>query len=128
MAGQKRFRSFIDTASFDKAWKQLGLNDEEHAVLEDAILIDPTRHPVIAGTDGLRKMRYAPRSWSTGKSGAIRVCYVYFPQHGTIILVTAYAKHQKDDLTAAEKHAINQAIARVERGLANFKVTRRRDP
>jgi hypothetical protein len=115
----KRYYSFIDLAPFDRVWKELNLDDDEHAALEDEILTDPERFPVMRGTDGLRKMRFAPRSWNTGKSGALRVLYVVFAIHGTVLLVTAYTKSEKVNLTAAEKQTINDLIGRSEQILAS---------
>ncbi len=112
MASEKRYLSFVDLAPFDRAWKQLGLDDGDHAALEELILSAPTRYPIIRGTEGLRKIRFAPQSWNTGKSGAIRVLYVVFVAYGTILLVTAYSKNEKATLTAVETRAINELIRR----------------
>lgn len=121
MANEKRYLSFVDLAPFDRAWKQLGLDDDDHAALEEQILAAPTRHPIIRGTEGLRKIRFSPRSWNTGKSGAIRVLYVIFAVHGTILLVTAYPKNEKSTLTAAETRTINDLIRRAGSALGTLK-------
>jgi hypothetical protein len=78
---------------------------------------DPTAFPVIPGTGGLRKMRFAPSRWQSGKRGAIRVCYAYFEKHWTVLLVMAYGKSRKDTLTAAEKQGISQYLAVVNHWL-----------
>jgi hypothetical protein len=75
---------------------------------------DPEGGPVIQGTGGLRKMRFSPKKWSVGKSGAVRVCYVYFKVHWTIMLIMAYGKGRKDNLTATEKRDIARYIKSVE--------------
>lgn len=82
--------------------------------LQNAIMRNPEASPVIQGTGGLRKLRFAPRHWRTGKSGAIRVCYVYFQPWWTVLLVMAYGKNRKDTLTADEKHGIAQYIRVIE--------------
>jgi hypothetical protein len=122
MAGEKKYYSFIDSGPFDRRWKALDLDDDEHAALEDTILADPVRPPVVSGTDGLRKIRFAPRRWKTGKRGAVRVCYVFYPRHNTIALLMVFAKNEKDDLTAAEKRELNRAIRRIDEALAKFSV------
>lgn len=38
--------------------------------------------------------------------------YVYYEEYGTVLLVTAYAKNQKDTLAPAEKSTIRQMIER----------------
>ncbi len=124
MADEKKYLSFIDTRPFDSAWKALVLTDDDHADLEDKILDGPFRHPVIAGTDGVRKMRYAPPSWKAGKSGALRVCYVCFLDFGTVVLLTVYPKNVKDTLSAADKRAIKQAVRNMRDSLQTFRDTR----
>ena len=66
--------------------------------------------PVIQGTGGLRKIRFAPSRWNTGKRGAVRVCYVYLQEYWTVLLVFAYGKHEKLDLTEDEKSGIKEYI------------------
>jgi len=66
-------------------------------------MLSPTSPPVIRGTGGLRKMRFAPPSWHTGKRGALRVCYVFLHEHAIVLLVGFYAKNEREDLTAQER-------------------------
>jgi hypothetical protein len=78
------------------------------------IMFGPKDAPVVAGTGGLRKLRYAPSGWSHGKRGGVRVCYVHYEALGVVLLVTAYAKGRKEDLTAGEKKTIAKLIREVE--------------
>lgn len=106
---------FIELDEFQQDWQELGLDLEEDLWdLQNAVMHDPEGSRVIQGTGGLRKMRFAPRRWKTGKSGAIRVCYVYFKPQWTVLLVMAYGKNRKDTLTAAEKRGIARYIRVVE--------------
>ncbi len=76
----------------------------------------PEAGAVMAGTAGLRKVRFAPPSWHTGKSGTSRVCCTLFPE--TVMLVTLFAKNEKDNLTKDERND----FARMLRVIAkNFK-------
>jgi hypothetical protein len=45
-----------------------------------------------------------------GKSGGVRTIYYYHDQNAPLILLTAYPKSVKDNLTAVEKKAIKTAI------------------
>jgi hypothetical protein len=45
-----------------------------------------------------------------GKRGGVRVCYVFFPDHAVVLLVAAYGKNEKEDLTAVEKSSIRGYI------------------
>lgn len=64
---------------------------------------NPESGVVMAGTGGLRKIRFAPPSWNTGKSGATRVCYALFSGAATAYLVALFAKKEKPNLSDAEK-------------------------
>lgn len=75
---------------------------------------NPSLAPVMSGTGGLRKLRFAPRRWKRGKRGAIRVCYAYFPRHYLILLVMAYSKAEKDNLARHEKLAIKTYLQEIE--------------
>ena len=60
----------------------------------------------MAGTGGVRKIRFAPPSWNMGKSGTTRVCYALFVNIDTVYLLTMFGKNQKANLTADEKASI----------------------
>jgi len=72
----------------------------------------PDKPSVVKGTGGLRKIRFAPAPWATGKSGAARVCYVYFEEFSIVLLIAAYSKKEKENISAAHKSAYKQLIGR----------------
>lgn len=109
--------NFIELKWFTSEWDDFDFADEELGALQIAIMCDPKRWPVITGTDGLRKMRYSPSSSNQGKSGGLRVCYVYFERYFTVLLVVVYPKTEQDNLPASAKKAINVAIGRIESAL-----------
>lgn len=104
--------TFIQLGPFAKGWKRMGLNDLDAKALEMAITTAPQGPPVIPGTGGLRKLRFAPSEWNCGKSGGARVCYAYYPKYNVALLVTAYPKSGKDDLTQEEKKDIHALLKR----------------
>jgi hypothetical protein len=105
---------FVELDEFADDWESLGL-DREIALwdLQNLIMSHPTIGKVVPGTDGLRKMRFGRADQRIGKRSGARVCYVYFPEHAAVLLVAAYGKNEKDDLTAWEKKAIREDIASV---------------
>jgi hypothetical protein len=103
------------TSGFAADWRRLGLGDEDLRALESAVMQRPERGSVMRGTGGLRKVRFAPPSWHTGKSGAVRVCYAWFPSHARVYFVALFAKNEKANLSAAER----QAAAAYARRIAN---------
>lgn len=112
------FLHFVELDEFSDDWKALGLDLEQDLfALQIAIMANPEGAPVIQGTGGLRKLRFAPVSWGTGKSGAVRVAYVYFKQYWFVLLVLAYGKNEQGNLTAEEKAGIKKYIARTEKWL-----------
>lgn len=110
--GPKELLQFWEVTVFREAWEDLKLTTDDLLDLQMEIILAPRAAPVVAGTGGLRKMRFAPEAWPIGKSGALRVCYVYFEEAGQVLLVLVYPKSEKDDLTPAEKAAARGLIAR----------------
>lgn len=109
--------TFVHMRPFERAWDELGLSMVELHELEVAIMAAPTGAPVMPGTRGLRKMRFSPKRWHTGKRGGMRACYVYLEEHHQVLLALVYPKTQKDDLTAQDKKRINRVIESIEREL-----------
>ena len=104
--------TFIELPGFDDDWKHLGLNDDDLWMLQFGIMADPRGAPVVPGTDGLRKLRFAPSRWGRGKRGAARVGYVYLEEFGIVLLVVAYAKNEQDNLSSNDKRIIRDMIRR----------------
>lgn len=104
--------TFIELPGFGDDWKHLRLNDDDLWMLQFGIMADPRSAPVVPGTDGLRKLRFAPSRWGKGKRGAARVGYVYFEEFGIVLLVVAYAKNEQDNLSADDKRIIRDMIRR----------------
>ncbi len=111
---------FIETRGFTDTWAGLGLDDADLAALQFTIMRDGRNAPVVQGTDGLRKLRFAPPRWNVGKLGALRVCFVHFEKFGVVLLVLAYAKTAQDNIAATEKKALRALIAEYEQELARL--------
>lgn len=95
------------TPEFDKNWSKLGLTDDDLKKLQEEILLNPKIGPVIEGTGGLRKMRFA---LNTGKSGGARVLYVDFVVLEEVYLIAAFPKSDKVNISSAEKNQIQKRI------------------
>ncbi|HAT1543993.1 type II toxin-antitoxin system RelE/ParE family toxin [Aeromonas hydrophila] len=90
---------FIETSIFTKQIKALATDDELRA-LQAELIAQPEKGDLIQGTGGLRKIRMA--TGQQGKTGSARVIY-FLATAEMIYLVLAYAKSEKESLTAAEK-------------------------
>ena len=90
---------FIETSIFTRQIKAIATDDELKA-LQVELIAQPEKGDLIQGTGGLRKVRMATGQQS--KSGSARVIY-FLATAEVIYLVLAYAKNEKESLTAAEK-------------------------
>ena len=104
--------TFIHMDGFSEDWGDLGFEDLDLEALEIMIMAAPSGSPVITGTGGLRKMRFGRAERKQGKRGGARVCYVYFDEFKIVLLVMAYGKDEKDDLTPLEKRMTRDFIER----------------
>ncbi|NQW11400.1 MAG: type II toxin-antitoxin system RelE/ParE family toxin [Alphaproteobacteria bacterium] len=71
--------------------------------MENTIAADPLVAPVIQGTGGIRKLRWALPGG--GKSGGIRTIYFYLGEPETIYMLMAYPKSDQENLSPADKKA-----------------------
>lgn len=69
--------------------------------MELAIISDPKAHPVIAGTGGIRKARWARQGG--GKRGGVRTIYYHFVADAEVHLLFIYAKSDQGDLTGDQR-------------------------
>lgn len=102
---------FIETSLFTKQIKQLATDDELRA-LQEELIAQPMKGDLISGTGGLRKVRMATDN--QGKSSSARVIY-FLATVEVIYLLLAYAKNEKESLSAAEKAELKQ-LTRILKG------------
>lgn len=113
--GPEDFVHFVQLDEFADDWESLGFDIETDLwALELLIMANPERGAVIPGTGGLRKLRFGKEQDRIGKRKGVRVCYVYFKEHWTVLLVVAYGKNKKDDLSEIEKRDIRDYITRAK--------------
>lgn len=84
------------------------LSDDEYRELQLALTADPAMGDVVAGTGGVRKVRWA-RS-GAGKRGGVRVIYFWARAEGVILMLYVYAKNEAENLTDAQKAALRKII------------------
>jgi mRNA-degrading endonuclease RelE of RelBE toxin-antitoxin system len=89
------------------------LSEEEQIAMEFFIACAPESHPVIPGTGGFRKARWA-RS-GKGKSGGFRVIYFFVALPGRIYLAAIYAKSRKDTLSASDESVLAKLAAQIKK-------------
>ena len=114
--GTHMTRTFIETTEFTKQWKELGLSDDDLRLLEEDIMKNPNKYPVMKGTGGLQKARISIGN-NKGKSGGARVCFVDFVFFETVYFITVYSKNEKENLTKEERNAIKMYVEMLKKNL-----------
>ena len=104
----------IRTRTFSRRAKRL-LPESEIARLEQSIAERPDAHPVVAGTGGIRKARWARPGM--GKRGGVRAVYYFQTRAGIVYMLDIYAKSEKSDLTPADKRELRAIVAQLEGSL-----------
>lgn len=104
---------FVQIDPFPRLWEALSLGDDDLRDLEVQILSAPERSVVIPGGGGLRKLRFAGHESRRGKSGAYRVSFATFPDHGIVLLLAVLSKKDKADLSKADVKALAKVIVRL---------------
>ena len=81
--------AFRETPVFTAALRR-HLDDDQYRQLQIALMLRPEQGPVIRGSGGLRKVRWA--TTGGGKRGGLRVIYCWAPGERVFYMVYAYAK------------------------------------
>ncbi len=102
--------SFIETRLFTKLVLDY-LTDEEYARLQLALITHPDVGPVIPGSGGVRKLRWAARG--RGKRGGYRVIYYVRHAQGVIWMLTMYPKNAAENISA---HVLRQIRKELDDG------------
>lgn len=101
---------FVELDHFIEKWKSLGLNDDDLFELEIMLMQTSKKHPVIQGTGGLRKVRFAPERLNKCKSDAYRIIYLDLDQNEINVLPVAYSMSNQDNLSAAEESELKRLV------------------
>lgn len=86
--------------------------DDEYAKLQVTLGQRPDWGSVIAGSGGIRKLRWAGSG--RGKRGGLRVLYYWQTADDQIWLLVAYPKNEKEDLTPDEIKVLKRLVEAFE--------------
>jgi len=100
------------TSAYERAVRKL-LSENARREMEAAIIAKPEAGPVVQGTGGIRKLRWAGSG--RGRRGGIRTIYFWHVGPEAVYMLTAYAKADRDDLTAADRKALARLVATIKR-------------
>ena len=99
----------IETPGYAGKVKRI-LTDDEREAFAVFIAQNPKAGPVVPGSGGVRKVRWAQKG--SGKSGGARVIYYNRLGNGEIWLLTLYAKSDRSTIPAHELKMIKEVIDR----------------
>ena len=77
--------------------------------LEQSIAERPDAYPVVAGTGGIRKARWARPGM--GKRVGVRAVYYFQARAEIVYMLDIYAKNEKSDLTPADKRELRAIVS-----------------
>jgi hypothetical protein len=100
---------FVELPPFER-FRQEYLNDEAFRGLQQLLMQNPEAGDVIAGTGGLRKVRFADSRRSKGKRSGLRVIYYWWLAGYQFWLFTLYDKDEMSDLTTKEKKVLKALL------------------
>lgn len=98
---------FIETPTFTRIITTL-LSDDELREMQSKLIAEPDAGDLIARGGGIRKLRW--KKQGTGKSGGIRVIYYWVVDEDQILMLIAYAKSAKDNLSDAETAMLKKLV------------------
>ncbi len=97
----------IETSVFTRQVRDL-LPDEEYRKLQAALVGKPTLGPVIRGSGGLRKVRWALPG--KGKRGGVRVIYYWATSQEQLLMLLMYPKSERDDLSPSQLRVLRKLV------------------
>jgi len=106
--------TFIALRAFSSLVRSYKLPLEDLRAIENAIMAGPAAWPVVIGTGGIRKMRFASGKSGAGKSGGFRVCYLVIEEQRHVYLFTLYAKNDAQNLTSEQKDQMAALVREIK--------------
>lgn len=94
----------VRTKRYLKDLKRIGATNAEADAIDRMIAINPTAGDVVQGLSGIRKIRFALRN--RGKRGGGRAIYFLMLADDAALMLTAYAKNEKADLSSEDRKAL----------------------
>lgn len=83
--------------------------------MEFYIACAPEDHPVVPGSGGFRKARWARRG--KGKSGGFWVIYFFLTAPGQIFMAGIYPKSRKENLSVADQNVLAKLAAQIKKAV-----------
>ncbi len=104
---------FKETPIFTRQVTDL-LTDDEYKELQAQLVENPSKGPIMQGTGGCRKIRWARDN--SGKSGGIRIIYYWITESNQIYMLFAFPKNKQENLTAEQRDALKKIVQKELQG------------
>jgi len=98
---------FVETHVFTELVCK-GLDDDAYRALQITLLLRPEQGSVIAGSGGIRKIRWGTKGG--GKRGGFRIIYFWHKTSATCFMLFLYRKNEQGDLTAAQTRTLARVV------------------
>ena len=98
---------FVETPVFTAAL-QRQLDDERYRRVQVALMLRPEQGPLIRGSGGLRKVRWAKSGG--GKRGGLRVIYYWVPVEQVFYMLYIFSKTEQGDLTPTQIRTLGRLV------------------
>jgi len=109
----------LETEAYAQRSKEL-LTDEEREGVRAFLAEYPDGGDIVPGLSGLRKLRWRQHRRNKGKRGGTRIVYFY-AMADRIVLLYAYSKDEKEDLTNADRKNLKAAAEELKAAIAKHK-------
>ena len=97
----------VETSVFTRQVQEL-LSEKEYRELQSALIGRPGLGKLVPGTGGLRKVRWQVSG--RGKRGGAQVIYYWAVSLERILMLFAYPKAERSDLTVAQLRALRKVV------------------
>ncbi len=100
----------VRTKGFDRDFARIGATARDFEALAADLAADPEAGDRIVGLRGVRKVRFGLPSRRIGKSGGGRAIYLVIQTRDALVLLAAYGKAEKADLSNDDRKALLRII------------------
>ena len=88
------------------------LDGDQRSAMEFFVASSPEDHPVIPGSGGFRKARWALPG--KGKSGGFRIIYYFISPPGRVYMASIFAKSRRENLSMADRNLLVKLAAAIK--------------
>ncbi len=114
-------RTFVEFEGVTRVLRANGVADDVLMAMQRRILRG--EGDLVKGGSGLRKIRCAAAG--RGKSGGLRVLYADYPDSGVCLLVAAFAKNVRENITKQQQNELAQLKKKLDILMRRHRIEKR---